>query len=354
MRKSLLVFAVLCAAVAFAQDEAAEKHIKRVIETRTVTLHFVDTSLANVFSFLQDITGLNIVIDPNCDSEKTVTARLRDVKLKNALDLILHPKGFDYMIHKGALFVSTKEIIAKLKGKTSVSGDPELKEGELLFLMKDGSRIKGKVKQEKWTIETVYGKLTIPAHEIGKITIAPEAQKEKEESKEKEKPEEAPDEDEIITARFTVTGKVEIDKLEVDTGRGKLTITRKDIKEIIFPKPYLEKSVEVKPTGEWLDTGLRLLEGQNLKITAEGVIKISSTSFSPDGKAWVEKAEESPQFAEGCHLIGRIGAKGKEFNTGKACTAQAKEDGKLYLKVKLPESKAEATGSYKVKIRVYK
>jgi hypothetical protein len=247
-----------------------------------------------------------------------------------------------------------------MKGKTGTLKNPELKEGELLFQMKDGSRIKGKVKQEKWTIKTVYGKLAIPAHEIGKITIAHEKEKakkdgeEKKEGEEKEKPAETPDEDEVVTVRFTVTGKIEIDKLEVDTGRGKLTITSKDIKEIIFPKPYMEKSVEVKPTGEWLDTGITLLEYQDLKITAEGVIKISSTNFSPDGKAWVEKAEDSPQFAEGCHLVGRIGAKGKEFNTGKACTAQAKEDGKLYLKVKLPESKAETTGSYKVKIRVYK
>jgi hypothetical protein len=360
MRKHLLVFAVLCAAVAFAQDEAAEKHIKSVLETRTVTLHFADTSLENVISFLQDITGLNMVIDPNCDKEKTITARLRDVKLKNALDLMLHPNGFDYVIHKGTLFVSTKEIIARMKGRARTSGSPELKEGELLLHMKDGSRIKGRVKHEKWTIATVYGNLVIPSHEIGKITIAHEKEKakeegeEKKEGKEKDKPAKAPDEDEVVTVRFTLTGKVEIDKLEVDTGRGKLTVTRKDIQGIMFPRPYLEKSVEVKPTGEWLDTGIKLLEGQEVAMSTEGVIKISSTSFSPDGKAWVEKATDSPQFSEGCHLVGRVGEKGKELAVGKAHTTTAPEDGKLYLRIKLPETEEEATGTYKVKLRLYK
>ena len=112
--------------------------------------------------------------------------------------------------------------------------------------------------------------------------------------------------------------------------------------------------LEVKPTGEWLDTGIKLLEGQNLKITAEGVVKISSTSFSPDGKAWVEKDTDSPQFSEGCHLVGKISAEGKEFAVGKAHTATAGQDGKLYLRIKLPETDEEATDSYKAKIKVYK
>jgi hypothetical protein len=338
MRRFLIAAVVLVAAAAvFGQDEAAEKHIRRVLETRTVTLHFADTSLENVMSFIQDITGLNIVIDPKCDKEKTITARLRDVKLKNALDLMLHPNGFDYLIHKGALFISSKDIIAKMKRTAGASGESELKEGELLFNMKDGSKIKGKVKQEEWTLTTAYGKLTIPAHEIGKITIAPEPEKAKKEGEEKEKDKEAPDEDKVATVRFTVTGKVEMDKLEVDTGRGKLTVTRKDMKEILFPRPYLEKSVEIKPDGKWLDTGIILAKGTPLELKAEGTI---NDEHKPGGEKFT--------------LMGRIGEKGKEFRVGDAYAAPAGEDGKLYLKVKVPETEEEVTGSYKVKAKAFK
>ncbi len=338
MKRFLFVCMTLAAfSIALGQDEATEKHIKQVLEQRSVTLHFSDTSLENVISFIQDITGLNIVIDPNCDKDKTITARLRDVKLKNALDLMLHPNGFDYVIHKGALFISSKDIIAKMKGTAGASGESELKEGELLFHMKDGSRIKGKVKKDKWNMETAYGKLTVPSHEIGKIAIAPEAKKEEKESEDKEKAEEVPEEDEVITVRFTVTGKVEIGKLEVDTGRGKLTVTRKDIKEILFPRPYLEKSLEVKPTGDWLDTGITLVKGIPLDIKAEGTI---NDEHKPGGEKFT--------------LMGKIGEKGTEFKVGDAYAAPAGEEGKLYLKIKKPETEEEATGSYKVKIKIYK
>ncbi len=94
----------------------------------------------------------------------------------------------------------------------------DLKPGHLLFIMKDGSMIKGKVAIDKWKLKTAYGELVIPAGEIGRIRFPHEAK-----------------EDEVQTVRFTVTGSLVMDKVEVDTGKGKLTIPKSDIKEIVFP-----------------------------------------------------------------------------------------------------------------------
>lgn len=82
------------------------QHIKRVLDTRTVTLSFSDTSLANVISFLQDITGLNIVIDPAVDAEVTLTLRLRDIVLKNALQLIMDQTGYMYIFKESTIFIT--------------------------------------------------------------------------------------------------------------------------------------------------------------------------------------------------------------------------------------------------------
>jgi len=94
------------------EDEPIEiQHIKRILNTRTVTLSFSDTSLANVISFLQDITGLNLVIDPRIDAEVTLTLRLRDIVLKNALQLIMDQTGYMYIFKENTIFITEQGTI---------------------------------------------------------------------------------------------------------------------------------------------------------------------------------------------------------------------------------------------------
>jgi hypothetical protein len=96
-----------------------------------------------------------------------------------------------------------------------------VKEGELFLVLKDGSKIKGKVTVDKWKLKTAYGELTIPANEIRKIRLAQEEEKkedeEKEKKEEKDKEEkDKPEEDEVETIRFTVTGELQVEKLEIE------------------------------------------------------------------------------------------------------------------------------------------
>lgn len=94
------------------EEEPLEiQHMKRVLDTRTVTLHFRETSLANVISFLQDITGLNIVIDPAIDAEVQLTLQLRDIVLKNALALIMDQTGYSFIFKENTIFITGADTV---------------------------------------------------------------------------------------------------------------------------------------------------------------------------------------------------------------------------------------------------
>lgn len=65
----------------------------KILETRKVTLNFPNTPLEEVIGFLQDITGLNVVLLPSADPTLPITLKLKDITLANALKLILAADG---------------------------------------------------------------------------------------------------------------------------------------------------------------------------------------------------------------------------------------------------------------------
>ncbi len=232
--------------------------------------------------------------------------------------------------------------------------DVELKAGEMLFLLNDGNRMKGRLSIDSLKLKTSYGTLTIPANQIKWLNFAG-------------KSENASDKDTVETVEFTASGTLEIEKMEVETKHGKLTFKKGDIKNIIFPPPAGEKNFEVKPTGEWLNTGITLKKGETLTITATGELSGSSAKFKPDGSAQTKEveleegwgrarrlrlgeSENKPSFP----LVARIGENGKPFKTGAAFKGKAEEEGILFLKVDIPESSAEVAkalkGCYKAKV----
>jgi hypothetical protein len=63
---------------------------RQVLSSRKVTLNFPDTTLAEAISFLQDVTGLNLVVSPAVDQQEiTVSLRLREIPLGDALRIIV-------------------------------------------------------------------------------------------------------------------------------------------------------------------------------------------------------------------------------------------------------------------------
>jgi hypothetical protein len=257
----LLLIAGIAAAV-FAQEQSPEEKTRTILKMQQTSVQWQDgmfttrissgnrlTSVssrslpvneATVEFFVSEIVHESVVfeIDPEV-GKKLVPMFSASGNLDEVLKAILEPLKLAYTVKKdGTIFVSTKERIAKIEGKTPEV--PVLEVGEIFLLMKDGSRLKGKVKIEKWNLKTTYGLLSIPTAEIKRIRFAREAKEE----------EEALKEDEVATVRFTVTGNLEIDKLEVETPHGKLTISKIDIAEILFPRPSAGNQTQTKPTEE--------------------------------------------------------------------------------------------------------
>ncbi len=83
---------------------------KQILSSRTVTLNFPDTPFAEVVSFLQDITGLNITIGASVDPEETtVQLRLREILLEDALKIILEQTGLAMAFRNETLLITQPE-----------------------------------------------------------------------------------------------------------------------------------------------------------------------------------------------------------------------------------------------------
>lgn len=89
--------------------------INRRLSSQRVTLNFDGTSFDDALNFLRDITGLNIVVSNDArdliDSDSLeVSLRLKDISLKNALELILATNSdLIYTIRDGVILITTKD-----------------------------------------------------------------------------------------------------------------------------------------------------------------------------------------------------------------------------------------------------
>jgi hypothetical protein len=359
VKKVVFVLLILCAAAALAQ-ESENNRVLAKLKNQIVTINFSETPLVEAVHFFQDITGLKFVTSKISETDITVSLRLREMRLENALHFVLVPNGLDYIVKEGAVHVVTAEEPDKLRGGPIRHELPDMKPDHVLLLLEDGSRIEGKVSLDKWKLKTAYGELAIPANEIRGITLA------------RQTPEGFVDE--VETVRFSLTGRLGFDKLEIDTGKGKLTVPKEDIKKILFQKTLADKTFDVKATGEWLDTGIFLGEGSGVKIETTGELTFSNAQdeseiiMFPDGAmasaSKRDKEWKAPEwYAEEFPLLVRVGKNQKSFqpymSEGKySCKFRVTRKGTLFLKVSIPESAGEAAktfkGAYKTKVTVEK
>jgi hypothetical protein len=348
-----LLVAVLAFAV-FAQEKppAEQDKILAKLKSKKMGVAMIDAELGVFIWQLSANAEVKVVLDPDVDKTQRVSFEAENDSALETMRMVLEPCALDYVIKKdGSIFISTLKKIVEMRAKSGEQKAPKLKPGEILLIIKDNSRIRGRVKYDKWTLETAYGALSIPLDEITGIRLAGEHKAGR------KKKEEALPEDEITTARFTVTGNLKIDKVELTTDKGTTTITKENIRAIIFPEPLLDRWFQLKPTDKWVDTGIKVRKGDRLEIRAGAAFIIEKASFNPDGQVepWLGKP---PTYKEGCPLITRIGKKGREFKTGKSYKARADEEGNVYLKIHIPTSVGEAakkaSGAYSVRIRVNK
>ncbi len=86
------------------------QNYRKVLKTRKVTLNFPDTPLSDVIQFLQDITGLNITVASSIDAEDiTISLTLRDIRLEDALNIILEQAGLAKTFSNETLLITEPE-----------------------------------------------------------------------------------------------------------------------------------------------------------------------------------------------------------------------------------------------------
>ncbi|RMG12258.1 MAG: hypothetical protein D6731_14275 [Planctomycetota bacterium] len=96
------------------QEEQREpdwvREYRQILASRPITLNFPDTPFAEVVGFLQDITGLNITVASSVDTEETtVSLRLTDVLLEDALKIILEQTGLAMTFKDQTLLITQPE-----------------------------------------------------------------------------------------------------------------------------------------------------------------------------------------------------------------------------------------------------
>jgi len=102
-------------------DEAWRQDIMRKLDKR-VSFEFVQTPLSEAVQFLQNLTKVNMIIDPVALDEggnQPITLRVSQMKLELALDWILRLAGLSYMLRDNAIFISspdklTTDVVMKI------------------------------------------------------------------------------------------------------------------------------------------------------------------------------------------------------------------------------------------------
>jgi hypothetical protein len=170
------------------------------------------------------------------------------------------------------------------------------------------------------------------------------------------------DEDSLVTPSFQVIGKVTPTQVQVVSKYGTLRVKLEDVREIL--QIGVEGAASTKrftvdashrATGTWLNTGMRLKRGTDVRISATGQITMSpwgSNHIStPDGTlniGWYI----SNQVPYGA-LIGRIGENGDIFMVGQNKRFKADGNGTLYLAFAMNQNynNNQFPGQYKVTVR---
>lgn len=118
-----LAVLILAAAPAVAQEGGREadpqkSEILNKLNAMRITVDFKDQTLDDALGFLRDFSGLNIVVDAEVytakDAEQLkVTLRVKDLLLKSALKLMLHPKELTATYKDGVILVVPKGKVDK-------------------------------------------------------------------------------------------------------------------------------------------------------------------------------------------------------------------------------------------------
>jgi hypothetical protein len=171
--------------------------------------------------------------------------------------------------------------------------------------------------------------------------------------------------DTVVTADFTVVGKVSPTEFKMESKYGPLTVKLADVRKgerEVAAKESFRKSITV--LGENLaqrsykSTGIRVQPGDRITLKADG--NITMTPWGTNARSGPEGAPNYgwyiPNQIAGGTLIARIGEKGTAFKVGRQLTMVAKSSGVLQLAIGMQGDYSgdgyQFPGEYKVKLKI--
>ncbi|HTN77133.1 MAG TPA: hypothetical protein VL096_17860 [Pirellulaceae bacterium] len=171
--------------------------------------------------------------------------------------------------------------------------------------------------------------------------------------------------DTVVTADFTIVGKVSPAEFKVSSKYGPLTVQLADLRRADRPtgsKESLRKLVNVPGDSlvqrTFKNSGIKVEAGDKISVKADGSVVMtpwgSDQSSNPDGGAnfgWYV-----PNQIYGGALVAKIGDKGQVFKVGSKSTFVAKTSGVLQFAVAMQQQYAQPgynfPGQYNVRVTV--
>ncbi len=102
--------------------------VELLLNTKVDEMEVHDAPIEDVLRLLAEQIELNMLIAP--DSMGTVSLRFSDVTMREALDVILQSKGFQYQIYGNILMVNRPDSLERVRGLGLVTQIFKLKYGD--------------------------------------------------------------------------------------------------------------------------------------------------------------------------------------------------------------------------------
>lgn len=195
-----------------------------------------------------------------------------------------------------------------------------------------------------------------------------------------------------IDEEFTIGGRYEFSKLELNTDYGNLSIPREKISniEILYTigdaskerefKLIASKHITANEEGGWLKTGIMVKSGQQINISVTGQVtfaSLSGSTYNADGKAIGNTLLDDPfairqvsdflsdievfdnqydvyetKYPQYGNVVYKIGENGSIQKAGSKFSTIAKQNGMLYISIYETVYNPANKGSYNVKVSV--
>ncbi|HPD14966.1 MAG TPA: hypothetical protein PLE19_08450 [Planctomycetota bacterium] len=141
-----------------AEEPEADKKIKELLKTKKVTFDFVETPIVDVMNFMQQLIGVNLIVDPGLDKQMPLTLRVNEMPVGQALQWIARLAGGKMDVRDGAVVVE----VAKEGEREFAALKPKQ---EKALLKADHEKMMRKGGQP-------FGKVSLPIGNGGTLEIA--------------------------------------------------------------------------------------------------------------------------------------------------------------------------------------